>query len=130
MLRRVSEAVRWERYANGGEIRLHSSDEYCVKSLAQYEERVYSAIFHGDDFRIWNKSTLKLEKTIDACSSGFGFVGHIECLAVGGGFLICGHQYGDMSVWHLMTGELQWRQRITEDLSYKSHVYDMKVVGS
>jgi len=129
VMRRVSEAVRWERYANGGEIRLDPSGENNVKSLAQYEERVYSAIFHGDDFRIWNKSTLKLEKTIDACSSGFGFVGHIECLAVGGGFLICGHQYGDMSVWHLMTGELQWRQRI-EGLSHKSDVYDMEVVGS
>jgi hypothetical protein len=129
--RRVSEGVRWERYANGGEIGLDPSDEGHVISLAQHEERVYSATFHGDYFQIWNKSTLTLEKTIDACKSGFGHVvGHIECLAVGGGVFICGHHYGDISVWHLVTGELQWRQRITEDLSRKSHVYDMKVVGS
>ena len=129
--RRVSAGVRWERYGNGGEIRLDpSDDESCIKSLVQYEERVYSAIFDGDYFRIWNKSTLKLEKTIDACNSGYGGVGHIECIAVGGGFLICGHRYGEMSVWHLVTGELQWRQRRTEGVSHKSHVYDMKVVGS
>lgn len=125
--RRVSEGVRWERYANGGEIRLDPSDEHFVISLAQCEERVYSATFAGKDFRIWNKSTLKLEKTIDSCSTDFG---SIHCLAVGGGFLICGHHYGDMSVWNLVTGEPQWRQRSTEDLNHKSHVYDMEVVGS
>jgi len=33
--RRVSEGVRWERYANGGEIRLDPRDEDLVTSLAR-----------------------------------------------------------------------------------------------
>ena len=113
---RLGGGVRWERYADGGQMML-SGHHHEVQTVAFCDARVYSGCAYGF-IRVWNRATLEHERTLDNKDQ-------VNALAVWEGLVISGHGDGYMAVWSIATGKRKWEVQGHDD-----EVKALKTVGS
>jgi WD40 repeat protein len=112
LARRVGEGVKWEEYLDGGEERLRGHG-VGVSALAECDGRICSGS-DGGSIRIWNKATLKHERTLSILGpvdgdqvADEGDERIIRSLVVWNGRLISGDSSGNLRAWNVLTGECE-----------------------